>query len=633
MTAPAPLRDRRLGLLAVLAAAFLARGLYFLEISSLPLFSVPTADTLKYLEQAQQVLDGDLLGQGVYFHSSPIYGYLLAAALSLGLATPVDLSMVAWLQLLVGVGTAGLCWALGRRLGGDRAGLVAGLLYALAPAAVFYDGELLGDFLLPPVVAAVALWGGGDLRGRRLVGLGALIGLGAVARPILLLLLAPLALVAYTPRPAWVGRVGALAFGAMLLVAPVTARNAVVGGDAVLVSSNGGVNLFLGNRDGATGAFQAPAYWDSGLEAHSTREAEARVGHALRPSEVSRFWAREALGWIAAHPTRWAGLVGRRLRLFLGHYEIPNHMDLGFFAARSRTLRWLPARWWLVLALGAAGVALGARRTREHALPLLMLAAYAGGIVALFFVTGRYRFPVFPLLAAFAGVGVAAWPAAGRARRAVAFGVSVVVIAIAAIPPPAEVRVTSGYSYEHLAAAHQRRGELAEAEAALLAGLADAGSPQAASYLQNNLAVIRMRRGDLPGAVDASFAAVALAPDNPGTLLNHVLVLNAAGRVEEALPPVRAALATAPADPVLLAAQGRALAATGDLDGAVAAFDAALAGTPSADTWFQLALCHEERGDRESALRAWNEGLVLAPDHAAAQARRAALVRETAPVP
>ncbi|MFT4977000.1 MAG: 4-amino-4-deoxy-L-arabinose transferase-like glycosyltransferase [Myxococcota bacterium] len=401
-------------LLLVLSTAFVVRLAYFIELIGFPLFTGPTADTLKYLGRAEEILAGSWLGEGVYFHSSPIYSYLLAAAIGTGAATPLELSSVAWLQLLASVGTAGLTWAAARARSGPRAGLIAGLLYALSPGAVFYDGELLGDFILP-LVAAAAAWVAlsRPLTLPRLVGLGAIIGFGALARPNYLVLLGPLAILVHTtPWKSWAARTAALSLGAALMVAPVTLRNATVGGDVVMISSNGGVNLYIGNGPGSTGAFSAPAYWGSGLEAYSTREAEATLGRPLKPSEVSAHYTSRALLWIRENPAAYLALVGRRLRLVVGGYEIPNHMDLNFFAQQSRVLRWLPARWGLVLPLAGAGAVLATRRSVRSTLPLLMVAFYLGSIAALFFVTGRYRFPIFPLLAALVGAGAVAWPTA-----------------------------------------------------------------------------------------------------------------------------------------------------------------------------------------------------------------------------
>ena len=44
-----------------------------------------------------------------------------------------------------------------------------------------------------------------------------------------------------------------------LLVAPVTARNIAVEGDAVLISANAGLNLYIGNNDHARGSYNLPA--------------------------------------------------------------------------------------------------------------------------------------------------------------------------------------------------------------------------------------------------------------------------------------------------------------------------------------------------------------------------------------
>ena len=613
--------DRR-ALALVLLVALAARLGVFSELAGFPLFDGPAADTLEYLGRARAILAGDPLGgPGVFFHSSPLYAWLMAAALATGLADPAHLGGLVAVQLLVGVGTAGLSWALARRLAGPGAALAAGLLVALSPTAIFYDAALLGDFLLPPAFAAAALLLARPATPRRLAATGAVLGLAALVRPNALLLLLP---------AAWAGRAAgrrgllALAAAAGLAVAPATVRNAVVADDLVVVSSNGGVNFWIGNNPAATGAFAPPAdgdpRWASHLEASSRRAAEAEAGRPLRPSEVSRHFARKAAAWILRNPGDWLRLVGRRLRLLGAAYEIPNHMDFSFVARRSFLLRWLPARWWLVFPLGLAGMLLGRRRPEARA-AAGMVAVYLGSVVLLFFVTGRYRHPVFPLLAALGAAApgwlVEAWRSGARRRAVVAAGVGLAALGLAAWPAPAGVRVGPAYSWHHLARVHELRGEAGAAvEAWERAVEAEPGN----SFLWNGLGVARARVGDDAGAVAALERATVLAPDDPEARANLALALARAGRAEAAARAVREATALDPADPAVLATCAAALHLAGDPDGAALLARRLTRLAPELPAgWLRLAAALEDAGRGDEALAAWREALArkaVAPDTA-----------------
>ncbi|MEC7948984.1 MAG: glycosyltransferase family 39 protein [Myxococcota bacterium] len=613
-------------LLVVAGAALAARLLYFIELRSFPLFHSPTADTLKYLGRANEILGGQWLGEGVYFHSSPVYGYLLALGLGSGVSSPLDMSAVVWFQLLVSAATAVLTWAVGRELGGPRAGLVAGLVYALSPGAVFYDGALLADFLLPMTVASVALVvARGPPSPSRLFCVGAVIGFGSLARPNLLVFLAPVLVWARGSSGGSMRSMLGLVAGVSLFVLPVTARNALVGGDLVLISSNGGVNLFIGNGPDATGAFAAPPFWASALEARSTAAAEAAVGHDMTPSEVSRFYAGEAFGWIAGHPQAYLGLVARRMWLFISAYEVPNHMDLNYFSRHSLVLRGLPARWALVLPTAAAGLVWSYRRERRHTLLLLMCAVYAGSIIGLFFVTGRYRFPIMPILAIWTGLGVCAWRHIDARRRLAGAVVAGLVGVGAWATPPPEVVVSEAYSLMHLAGVHQRQGDHRAEIAALEAALEVQAPHERRGYLLNNLGIARMMTGDIDGALDASARALALAPDNAETLQNHVMMMVKAGASREALPLVEARISDAPGDAQLWFLRGRLLRETQELDSAVSALRQSISLGGGARAWFQLALCHEAAEDWTRAERAWQQGLLEQPDHPQAGERLQAI--------
>ena len=96
-----------------------------------------------------------------------------------------------------------------------------------------------------------------------------------------------------------------MTLGCLLPIVPVTIRNQVVGDDLVLISSQAGVNFYIGNNplsDGRTAIVPGtPGGWWEGYHATIER-AERATGRDLKPSPVSRYYFGEAFALTADPP-------------------------------------------------------------------------------------------------------------------------------------------------------------------------------------------------------------------------------------------------------------------------------------------------------------------------------------------
>jgi len=201
------------------------------------------------------------------------------------------------------------------------AGLVAGLLVALAPQFAWNSVLLLPDTLaVLPVVAAVYLVARG-LRGRSLFAFaaaGALVGLSCWLRANALLLAPFLAAAAFALMEKRVRTRYALAVlgGALVAVAPLTLRNAVVFGAFIPVSLGAGQTMLEGIADyDPGGRFGIPAT-DLGIQRQEAAEF-ARPDYAetlFGPDAVARERRRlaRARAVILRHPLWFASVMARR---------------------------------------------------------------------------------------------------------------------------------------------------------------------------------------------------------------------------------------------------------------------------------------------------------------------------------
>jgi 4-amino-4-deoxy-L-arabinose transferase-like glycosyltransferase len=259
-------------------------------------------DSGVYVDLARQVAAGDLLVRGATggepFFVAPLYVYFLAVPLAL------SGSLVAAKALQVALGTlaVGLLHAAVRPWFGRPAALVAAALLAVTGPVVFHEAILL-QAALDPFLVALGLLGVSRAlragRGRDWVVAGAALGLFVLNRPNALVW--GFGLAAALPLAGGLSRGGrhaaALVLGLALALAPATLRNAVVSGEPVLVSSHGGLNLYIGNRAEADGTYRhVPGI---------TPDIRGQAEDARRVAEESAGRRRSAREWT---PTSAAGV-------------------------------------------------------------------------------------------------------------------------------------------------------------------------------------------------------------------------------------------------------------------------------------------------------------------------------------
>jgi 4-amino-4-deoxy-L-arabinose transferase-like glycosyltransferase len=160
----------------------------------------------------------------------PLYPAVLALPSSLGLDSYAAHRVV---SCLLGAAAVVLIGLLGRRVGGDRIGLLAGSIAALYPALWMLDASLRSESLYLPLIALVLLLA----YARRFVWLGVVLSLAALTRSEAVLLL-PLLLV-FLPRPRL--RPSLVAVGCcFLVVAPWLTRNWITFNQPTAISTNEG---------------------------------------------------------------------------------------------------------------------------------------------------------------------------------------------------------------------------------------------------------------------------------------------------------------------------------------------------------------------------------------------------------
>jgi regulator of sirC expression with transglutaminase-like and TPR domain len=127
----------------------------------------------------------------------------------------------------------------------------------------------------------------------------------------------------------------------------------------------------------------------------------------VSPKAVSNHWKQKTIDDIKADPARWIRLMAKKSWLMFWNHEVPNNRSFEFAATQDTPLlRWLPVRWWLLLALFPFGIAALVKHGKSE--QILWIGSFFilfSGTVILFFVNSRFRIPLWPGMTIIAGGG------------------------------------------------------------------------------------------------------------------------------------------------------------------------------------------------------------------------------------
>jgi Flp pilus assembly protein TadD len=570
--------SRRLRLPLLLLAAFAVKLAVLLAFDGHPLLQPDaTLDSGVYVRLAVDVATGDIfLGKEPFF-VSPLYVYFLAPILAVSRGSLFAPKLV---QILLGTAAVALVVLAARRFFDERAALLSGVLFALTGIVTFHEVVLLQAALDPFLTALSLFLLARALADRRVsskvketgapadrwagwLAAGVAFGLLSLNRPNTLLCTVAVAMALAvwplvsrrrggsqssppsertslrTMRPAPM-----FVLGAALAIAPVTLRNLAVSGEPVLISSHGGLNFLIGNGPGAQGTYRlldgiTPAI--AGQAADARKVAEAAVGRPLSVREVSAHFTRLAFSWIREHPRDAARLFFRKLALVFNAAEVPLNFSYDWYAREEMSaLRFLVVGAWLLVPLGLLG--LGWRFAMAPRAPFAVWATFVpvyAFSVALFFVSSRYRLPLFvPLVIGAGGALVFAGEAVAARRWKPLAGAAAALLPLALL---------SGWNFR---IDDGRTNEEAE------------------------MVLVEIETGKFDEAKRRLSGLLPRHPEKGVLLFRTGQAWQAAGRLPEAVGSYRGALEVDAGQPVILLKLGEALLSSGDERAAAGALSA-----------------------------------------------------------
>lgn len=356
------------------------------------------------LAERGQFADPYALPTGATAHLPPILPFILAGiwrTFGMGLVA----GYAAWLFRIATVAAmyAMVPWFAGKLGVGRQAGFLAGLAGAFIATWPGHGEALTAIAMGLLLVSFLRRWsfGLGSRGGSFMLGLGA--GVAFHIQPVLLpVVLGCMAFELWwsKDRRRWILS-GLMALGIVLACVPWGWRNYSTFGEIFFIRSNLGLELRMGNHDGAAAAMEVMDARQEHIHPR-THEGEALKVRELGEVVYMRQAGREALAWIRAHPAEFARLTASRVaHIWFGPLHEPS-VALGFTALT-------------ILAMLGALRLMPSLTVPQRAALLIPLATYP----LIYYVVAympRYRVPLDWIFLMLAGASVWGWIERGRPR-------------------------------------------------------------------------------------------------------------------------------------------------------------------------------------------------------------------------
>lgn len=381
--------------------AFALRLFYILVIARVP--TGVGGDAGFYHSAANLIAHGHFYDREIFGHAyktaehPPLFSLVLSVSSVLG---GVSLPAHRILSCAIGSCAVVLIALLGRRMGGQKVGMLAGAIAAAYPPLITADGLVMSEPLFVLLVTAallLALNATARPSGRGAAALGAVVGLAILTRGeglLLVPLLAwPAAWARGAPPGAWklrLARIAAATAATAVIVAPWVVRNTIVFHRFILAADSS--TVIAGANCHGTYYGHDIGWWSSGCLERARSRTQLLQGDASTRSAV-RFARHHAvrLPLVAVvrvlrtfnffQPVRQGNREPRRrwvdIAGLIVYYPLLALAVLG--AIRLRARRWiLLAPVWMVLIVSVTGWGIGRFRVAAD-VSLIVFAAYRLG--------------------------------------------------------------------------------------------------------------------------------------------------------------------------------------------------------------------------------------------------------------
>ncbi|MEW6481838.1 MAG: glycosyltransferase family 39 protein [bacterium] len=358
-------------------------------------------DMLTYDNYAKQILDGTFSNKGPYYYG-PLYFYFLALIYKI---FGIDPYFPRLIQMILGVLTSFLTYLIAKKVFNKPIGYISLIISILYAMFYIHEGVLLMESLITflntlSIFLLLRIEDNPSYKNIAFAGIS--LGLSALARANILLFipfLLPWMLInsKFKIQNSKFLRYGFLCLIILLTISPATIRNYLVSGRFVLISTNGPVNLWIGNNPYADGEYTyPPSHYQKMVD-----DIVRKKGDGAYIDEVIRFFKNNPKGFFL--------LQLKKFLLFWQAYEIENNTNYPM----QRNYSWL-LRLPIFLGFGSVGILalvgtiLSIKSLRR--ILLLYLFLFSGMLsIVIVFILGRYKICFLPIFIIFAGFSLNWW--------------------------------------------------------------------------------------------------------------------------------------------------------------------------------------------------------------------------------
>ena len=381
-----------------------------LRIGTIALFHPPLiSDDKEYDAIARSLVHGggfSLEGSPTAYRL-PGYPLLLAATYAVFGDSKTPIRM---LQVIADVISCLLLFSIGKKLFSEKVGLLGAAMLAVFPIQVLYVSHVMTETIFTTILLLI-VWivaGKNESHGSaQFILLGVLMGLGILIRTTVAFL--PLVIFLYRwkngiPFTTNVRSLAIVAAAASITVSPWLIRN-YEEFHRVSFTSNAGVNFWMGNHSGASGAYSFPKE-NNPLAAVADDFDRSDLGFKL------------GFEFISTHPLESIIIEGKKLaHFFAADYWLLMTMEYkpewafapnaaAVFARLSiADVIILHVPYVVVLFLGTFGLVCPARKDEKSFFFLRAVLLYWLAVHLIFYADARYQFPIVPIFILAAAYG------------------------------------------------------------------------------------------------------------------------------------------------------------------------------------------------------------------------------------
>lgn len=391
--------------------ALIIRLAFVIETQNTPVFENLFSDSQIYNYWAVNIVNsGDWVGKEPYF-MAPAYPYFIAVVYSI-FGQSIEILRI--LQVLLSSISIFIIYLVGRNLVSKSVGYISAGMTAVYSVFIFYSGSILSETLqLFFYLILYLLLTNKDkiTEHKHWFYIGLVLGIAAIFRANILLFIPVVIIWLFFQvrkneqiKKTFLKLTVFFLIGTSLPILPVTIRNYTVSNEFILLTTNGGINFFIGNNPFSPGVFSAPNDFDFYSDLAGHRYAEKVSGKKLTEGEASSFWFKEGIKYFQNYPLEFTIKTLKKIFIFFEADENPQSsiMSPQFFKDEFSKVLHLPlVSFQLIWILALMGITTAIIRKEKFSLIYLFLGVYVFS-TALFFINGRFRVALTPILIFFA---------------------------------------------------------------------------------------------------------------------------------------------------------------------------------------------------------------------------------------